>query len=68
METSPCKTCERQGCGAYHSKCDKFQRWSQLNEERKKQRQEEAILDNVVNHHRHVSFRIWVKDRGGRRK
>lgn len=68
MESSPCKTCEKQGCGAYHSQCEPFQRWLKLNEERKKKRHEEAILDNVVSHHRHVNFRIWVKDRGGRKR
>lgn len=68
MKESPCKTCEMQGCGAFHSSCKKYLEWMALNEERKKKRTQEAILDNVVNHHRHVAFSIWVKDKGGRRR
>lgn len=26
---SPCKGCEKQGCGAYHDKCEKYQEFLQ---------------------------------------
>lgn len=68
MQESPCKTCENKGCGAYHSSCEKYKKWMELNEERKRQKHTETLLDSLVNHHRHTAFPMWSKGRGGRRK
>lgn len=34
MIKSPCKNCERKGCGAYHSKCKDYAAFIERNHER----------------------------------
>lgn len=31
---TPCRNCEKQGCGTYHDKCEKYIKFKQENEER----------------------------------
>lgn len=33
MIECPCRECERRGCGAYHDKCDKYQRYNEAQRE-----------------------------------
>lgn len=67
MNHPPCKDCPERGCGTKHDTCEKFAEWQKINDRRKAQREQDAVIDNVVLHHRHVAFRIWQK-RGGRGK
>lgn len=33
MKESPCKGCERNGCGIYHDQCQAFQEWRKARDE-----------------------------------
>ena len=43
---APCKTCERKGCGSYHSECEAYQLYLKANEKDKERRFKEYTLDS----------------------
>lgn len=38
----PCKDCERKGCGAYHSQCEQYQKYTKERETMREQRYKET--------------------------
>ena len=52
---TPCEKCENRGCGSYHDKCDRYQRFLQDNnlvkENRRKQIETEDIhIESGIRH------------------
>lgn len=41
MGSGPCKDCERKGCGAYHSQCERYIEWRKKEDAIKEQRYKE---------------------------
>lgn len=41
IKDTPCKDCDRRGCGSYHDECEKFQEWKDGHSRRK-----ETIKEN----------------------
>lgn len=49
MANAPCKTCERSGCGAYHSECPEYKKYlEQLKVERREKRKEDPLQGYYV--------------------
>lgn len=49
---APCKNCEMQGCGAYHSQCERYQNFVLENERRKETKKETSrkrVEENATN-------------------
>lgn len=63
MET-PCKTCDRKGCGAFHDQCETYQAWKgQIDEgNRKKQLRNDAFA--LSSDHKK---KYWQQLKGGRK-
>ena len=41
---APCKNCEKKGCGAFHSQCDKYLKFKEECEKSNKKRQREQDI------------------------
>ena len=55
---APCKDCPAQGCGAYHSECEKYLKWK---EEREKVLEEvnrqKSVIANLDQHQKSIVIR-----------
>lgn len=47
MKVSPCKDCEKKGCGTYHDVCDKYQQYKVDRESMMKRVQKSSDLDHA---------------------
>lgn len=52
MKETPCKRCERKGCGNYHDKCPEYQQWKRSVEEEKA----------IVNENKKPQQRTYIKE------
>lgn len=51
MVKSPCKDCERAGCGVYHSQCEKYQKYVENNKARLKETHKESVFNYSPKRH-----------------
>ena len=62
----PCKECENQGCGAYHSECEKFAGWQEWRSEGIRRRMADA--DNrQISRNQEMKYRRNLKQGRNRR-
>lgn len=50
--TSPCGTCEKKGCGAYHDKCEAYKAWRAEREAKKAREKLENETRTTAGYHR----------------
>lgn len=50
MQISPCKKCERKGCGVYHSQCELYQKYRQAVD---CENEVESFLRHEENYYKH---------------
>lgn len=62
---TPCKNCERKGCGAYHDHCDKYQEYRQQKDaiikEKIKCVKEYEAFHSSLNEKRKMNWRKYHK-------
>jgi len=60
---APCKECERKGCGAYHSECERYQQYLNAQNDYNKANHDRYKLYSAL----YAMKCIGGKDKGGQR-